>query len=316
MEFNIDAVAVYSEFGGQLAELKELNQSLVFDYEDAKQNKEARSHCAKLRKVKSAIEDRRKTAKADALEYGRALDSRAKELASEVDLMIDVHMQKIVAIENREKERAKQVDDFLATLDVVSFSTSTQDLEARIKHLSEYAVDQGTFLDRTEFTEYRRTQTLEQLKVKLADVKQQIAERAELEELRREKELFEKRKADDEAHIRAQAQAQSLEEQAVRIRADEEKQRLAKAERDAQEARLNDERNRLAVERAALEQAQAEQRRLIAEEQARAADSENQRRVNAGILKSFESFGVDTEVAKQIIIAIWRGDIQNLRIKY
>ena len=49
-------LACYNEFTAALAELKVDNKAMVFDYRDAKGNKEARSHVHKLRKTKTAID--------------------------------------------------------------------------------------------------------------------------------------------------------------------------------------------------------------------------------------------------------------------
>jgi colicin import membrane protein len=312
MEFKTDAVAVYSEFKAQLAELNELNQSLVFDYADPKQNKEARSHCAKLRKVKTAIEDRRKAAKSDALEYGRQLDGRAKELSAQVDSMIDVHMTHITAIENAEKARIKTVEDFLTTHDVISFVPTVSEIEQRIRYLSEYIVDPNVFLDRTEFAEFRRTTTIALLKGKLAQVKKQIDDQLELEQLRREKELADKQKADDDARARAQAEAQA---QAKR-KAEDERREADRIEREATEARLADERKRLEDDRRKLEQERAEKDRLDAEEKARADDREHKRSVHLGILKQLEKFGISANVGQAIITAIAKGEIAHVELRY
>lgn len=316
MEFKTDAVAVYSEFRGQLAELKALNESLVFDYEDPKQNKEARSHCAKLRKVKTAIEDRRKAAKADALEYGRALDGRAKELSGEVDAMIDVHYTQIMAIENREKARIKTVEDFLVSLDAVSLVLSVEEIEARIKYLADYVIDPAVFQDRTEFSEYRRTTTIAQLKMKLADLKRQISEREELEQLRREKELADKQKAEDDARARADADARAREEQAAKLKAEQDKAAADRREREAQEQRIADERKRLEDDRKKLDDEAREKQRIEDEEKARAQDREHKRTVHLGILKALERFGIAAPAGQAIITAIAKGEIPNLEVRY
>ena len=71
-------IAVYDEFRGQLSELRDANAKTVFDYEDPKGNKDARSHVYKLRQTKSAVEMARKEEKAESLAYGRRVDEQAQ----------------------------------------------------------------------------------------------------------------------------------------------------------------------------------------------------------------------------------------------
>jgi hypothetical protein len=79
--------------------------AVVFDYEDPKGDKAARSYIAGLRKIRSRIESARKEAKSYALEYGRAVDAQAKALEAEILGLIEPHQQALDAIAQREKDR-------------------------------------------------------------------------------------------------------------------------------------------------------------------------------------------------------------------
>jgi hypothetical protein len=79
--------------------------AVVFDYEDPKGDKAARSYIAGLRKIRSRIESARKEAKSYALEYGRAVDAQAKSLESEILGLIEPHQQALDEIAQREKDR-------------------------------------------------------------------------------------------------------------------------------------------------------------------------------------------------------------------
>ena len=91
-------LAVFDSVAATIAEYKVENEKLVFAYDTPDGNKEARSHIAKLRKVKTEIANIHKDAKAEALAYGRRLDAKKNEYTGEVDGMIAVHKDPLDAI--------------------------------------------------------------------------------------------------------------------------------------------------------------------------------------------------------------------------
>ena len=93
---------VFEPLAAKIAEVKEKNASLVFDYEDKEGNKNARSHIAQLRRLKSPITETHRMAKAEALKFTKALDAKKSELIGAVDEMISVHHTPIWEIEQRE----------------------------------------------------------------------------------------------------------------------------------------------------------------------------------------------------------------------
>jgi len=84
-------LAVFDSVAATIAEYKVENEKLVFDYADSNGEKDARSHIAKLRTVKTEIANIHKEAKAEALAFGRRLDAKKNEYTSEVESMIAVH---------------------------------------------------------------------------------------------------------------------------------------------------------------------------------------------------------------------------------
>src|SRR3990167_7339060 len=101
------AIAVSDEFRAQLAELREHNAKLLFDYEDPKGNEDARSHVYKLRRTKAAVDKARQAGKAASLGYGRRVHSEGKEIIGEIEAMIEVHAKPLAEIEEREKKRVE-----------------------------------------------------------------------------------------------------------------------------------------------------------------------------------------------------------------
>ena len=93
---------VFDPVAAQIAEMKEKNASLVFDYEDKEGNKNARSHIAVLRRLKKPITETHRLAKAEAKKFCDALDDKKRELIGVVEEMIQVHHEPIWEIEQRE----------------------------------------------------------------------------------------------------------------------------------------------------------------------------------------------------------------------
>lgn len=98
-ETKMNELVVFNEVVATLAEYKVENEKLVFVYEEPEGEKQARSHIAKLRKVKTKISDIHREAKADALAVCKALDGKKRELIGEVEGMIAVHKTPLDAIE-------------------------------------------------------------------------------------------------------------------------------------------------------------------------------------------------------------------------
>lgn len=92
-------LTVFDEVAAIIADYKVENETLVFAYETPQGEKDARSHIAKLRKIKTKVSEIHKEAKAEALAFGRRLDSKKNEYNGEVDGMIKFHKDPLDAIE-------------------------------------------------------------------------------------------------------------------------------------------------------------------------------------------------------------------------
>ena len=92
-------LAVFDEVASIIAGYMIENELLNFDYKDKEGAKQAKSHIAKLRKVKGKVGEIHKDAKAEALAFGRRLDAKKNEYNGEVDKMIKVHKDPLDAIE-------------------------------------------------------------------------------------------------------------------------------------------------------------------------------------------------------------------------
>lgn len=98
-------VEAFSQFRADLVVFKKEQSSIVFDYDTAAGEKDARSHMHKLRLSKGAVERARVSEKSDILERGRSIDAAAKDITAELDGMIDVHAQPLKEKADREQER-------------------------------------------------------------------------------------------------------------------------------------------------------------------------------------------------------------------
>lgn len=104
----MNEITVFDEVRTEMVKYKKINADIVFDYNDPVGNKEARSHIAKLRTIKTRIASVHKDAKAEALAVCRALDADKREYTGEVEEMIAVHNDPIQEIEARKQA---EIDD-------------------------------------------------------------------------------------------------------------------------------------------------------------------------------------------------------------
>ena len=187
-------LAVFDEVAATIAEWKAENEKLVFEYNTPQGEKDARSHIAKLRKVKTKVGEIHKEAKSEALAFGRKLDAKKNEYNGEVDGMIKFHKDPLDAIAAEKQaiidaEEAKAAEEEAKRL---------ADIEAREKAVK--------------------------------DAEEKIArEKAEAERVEREKRIAEeaaaKAKADAEARAKADADAKELAAKKAKEQAEAKEQR-------------------------------------------------------------------------------------------
>lgn len=157
-----------------------------------------------------------------------------------------------------------------------------------------------------------------------AEAQRLAAEKAENERIERERLIAERAAKEAEekaarqiaeaeaARVRAEAEANAAQESAEAERLQAE----ALAAKRAQEAAEKAERDRVAAIESERKRIEAERQRIAAEEAKRAADVEHKKSVNNQILNDLISLGISREQAQAVIIAIVRGDVANVSIKY
>ncbi len=232
----VTALSRWDAIAANIAIATEESQEKTFNYRDKKQNKEARSWVASLRKLKGDIERARKDAKAVHIQRGKAVDETAKLLEASVQGLIEPHEQEIKALEAEEEARISIHRAVLGRIATLAEGASTsREAQARIKELE--AIDTSTLEEFSTAGTNRKQEALEKLQAAFDMLLVQEEQQAELEKLRAEK------AARDEADrlerikqeaIEADRKAREVEAARQRLEAEE----LAAKERERTQAAL------------------------------------------------------------------------------
>jgi hypothetical protein len=259
----------FDEVSQRAAELAASDEGVTFDYEE--QNAEARSYLFQARKVKAEVERTRKAAKDEVLQRGRAIDSRAKEVSSLVIAVIDRHEGPLKAIEEREAERVRQIEDDLEILK--NMGTAMDDfvvrpldtLRRQLELLEGQNITADGYMEFHEEAVALRDVGLSVLRQAIELEEKKAAEQEELQRLRAAEsasKVAEQERVQREASERAAAEAR---ERAAEQRASEAAAAAEAAEKRAREA---EERAGRAAEEERARAAKAEEERVAHEAEA------------------------------------------------
>jgi len=232
--------------------------------DDKKGLKSVREARLELRKVRTAIESRRKELKADSIEYGKRVDSVAKELTAIVEPTEELLEQREKAVENEiARLAAERIQKRMNALrDVQEFGVS----ESLVNIMSDE--DFELLLDRKTAEHSERVQAQKLAEEEAAKKAAEEAAAKAAEEAR----LASEKKAEEE---RLAAERQKLEAEQAAFRAEQE---AARKKQEEQQAAIDAENDRLAAERRKIEEAAAEQQRQAEAESKRIADAEQARK--------------------------------------
>jgi colicin import membrane protein len=224
---------VFDSVAAKIAEMKEENANLVFDYEDEQGNKEARSWIARLRKLKKPLNDVHKLAKSEAKKLCDALDGKKREYMGEIEEMIKLHHEPIWEIEQRELaiEAEKQLEE--ERLKEEAEAKRLAEIEAREKAAAEkeaaVLAKEAEIRQKereAEIAEQARRQAAEDAKQALID-----AENKRLADVQRAKDEAAAEAAEKEWLAKQQREAEEFE--AARLRDVEEARRVDTEHRKA-----------------------------------------------------------------------------------
>ena len=324
----VSEIAVYTPFRTELAEFKANNAALVFDYEDPKGNKEARSHVYKLRQSRAAVDRARKDEKAASLEYGRKVDAEAKEIMDEIDAMIAVHAAPLEEVEQRERAHVVHIKAQIRHIEDCGngvIGGEPQPFPILFRELEEKIVVDDSFGEFELEARKSKDMALARLKNAFAQHQEREAERAELERLRAEVAERE-RAAEKERAERDRMEAQARKAEADALAAKEAEERRAREKEEAHQREIGLERKAAeAAERRVAEAVEQERLRVQREAEAKAADAAkreaNMRHVNkvlSDIVKALgeQGLGLPDVMVNAVITAIREGRVPHVTITY
>lgn len=126
-------LVVYKDYRTQVKEFKKTNDKLVFDYKSKKGNKDARSHIAKMKKVKAAVEKKRIAA---AKEYREQCNDQSDEIQAEIDAMIAVHQKPLDEFAKREETRIAAIKKKINDIFQRHPGTTSEEIQTELDYVN------------------------------------------------------------------------------------------------------------------------------------------------------------------------------------
>lgn len=340
-------IAAYSKFEAQLATLEKESGTVVFDYATAKGEKAARSHIHKLRMTKGAVDRARKGEKQAALDYGRSVDTQAKEITSRIEAMIEVHQKPLDEIKAIEAARIAEIEGRIAFIEATTadLPNSSALLRGRLASIEQLTIDES-FQEFMAIATAAKAKALSEIKAALDAAIAREAQAAELEALREEKEARERqereeklkeeaareareagerkaaeeaarREAEHEAKLRETEEGARRDAEAAECKAAEEAaQREAEHQaelREKEEAREEMEREAAEV-KAIADQEQRDREAAEREAQAKEADANHRGKIEREAIDGLTACGQPD--AQRVIELIVHGKVPHVSITY
>jgi hypothetical protein len=315
---SMNAVELYSDFKLQLETLKSESSSLVFDYASVKGSKDARSHIAGLRKMCGALERARKDAKHDAQEYARLVDSKAKDIASELRGLISMHEAPLLEIEAKEQARIDAIKARMAVLEVPAILPqpfASNDWQALLNRVEAFVID-ASLAEFMAAAAIAKDAAIAQIKPRLAEARQKEHDAAELARLQEvERARLQKEREEQIAKAAAERATQEAEEKAERERLRQE-QAVLQAQKEKAEAETRaanaEKAAKEKAERVLKEKADKEQKEQVARE----ADKKHKARINNEAMAALVANGIAEDVAKAVVCSIAKRLVAHVQINY
>lgn len=263
------------------------DQAAKFDTTTAKGRKDIASIAYAVAKAKTSLDNHGKELVSDAKKKIKIVDNERKAVRDELDALRDEIRWPVTQFEEAEAARKTEADAIISkcmtyktSADELGQSLNYEQIGRRLAEISAMVVAENEYSNTV--AKYKAETELFLINLQ-QNIKIQEAQAAELARL----------KAAEEAR-HAEAERQQREE-AIAARA-------AEAERE-----------RIAREQAVKE---AEAKRQEALEEARKADENHRRVINAAALQSFTEVGFDKVTAKKIVCLIIKNQIKHISINY
>jgi undecaprenyl pyrophosphate synthase len=312
MNTQLSTVAQYDEFRAKIAEVSQVCD-FIPDVTSKEGYEKSKRVALDVGKVLTNLEKKRKELKKESLEFGRNVDSQAKEIAEELESFQLPHKNAYKELDNLKKEReeARKAElservEQIATLPEMMRDSDSDSVKAAIEDLNNEEC-----LDFYEFTEQAlkaRKSSLAALSEMFGQKLQQEKEAAELDRLRKEAAKREQKDREErlvkEALLGAERKAQA------------EKEAAEKREQDLKNAAIQaEEKAKREIADAARKAEEEKQQEILAKEK-REANEKHCRKIHMEALQSLIGEGVDERQAAVVVKLIADGLIKNISIKY
>ncbi|MDX4480054.1 hypothetical protein SGV89_03450 [Klebsiella pneumoniae] len=342
------APAIYVENGlDSFLEKIRAGVNEVPDLSTAKGRARIASLAAQVSRSKTAVEKPGRDYLKRLKEQPKVVEAELRRFVTECDQLRDEVRRPLTEWEDAEKARTEALQQRLVDLRALSDVIDTAgnylpsaDIQARILEAKSVVLD-DSWQERAAEAGVGKDSTIQQLEASLVIAQKREHEAAELDRLRKEaeekarlereenirREAAEQAKRDAEAKAQAEIDAAARRESEARAATERaERERIEaqqKAEREAKAAaeKAEQEKNAaIAAERRRQEEAEsarlAEQKRIAEEEARRAADKEHRRSINRQAIADLIESGLTQEMAEKALIAIARGKVSAVSIKY
>lgn len=337
-------VITYNVTDAAIAELRKKYEILP-DPATPQGYKDIKSGIAEIRETRTGVEKTRKTLKADALEYGRRVDARAREIRESLE-SIEQPMKDLKASEDARRQRIKdaKIQEEAARVKAIedkaegikdvyrdALGKSSAYVAEKLKELKEMQIHEEDFQEMTERAEVLRerviemmddlfTKTVDQEEVAEAQKKREaeLAKReAEVEKKRLEAEAIEKIEREKrEAEIKKQQeelrqQQEELKKQQAEI---QEQQRLQAEKIRVEQEKFKAEQQRIAqIERERSERELAKRKKQEEEAEREKLKKEALARYEESKAATISKLGEFTDTPQALFEEIAAGRIPGVR---
>ena len=320
--------------------IAEQARSIVPDLSTDNGRKAIASMARKVASSKTAFDAHGKELKEQYTAITSKIDADRKLFRDQCDALRDEIRKPLTDWENADKQRIIDIEVRINGLKQQFGSSLSVDIQNDIDRIQDIEID-DSFMEFQDKAKLQKYETIELLSKLLSEAKEAEAKQAELEALRiaeqkrlqREHEERIAREATEKAQREAEEKAR-IERERVQKEKDEAEQREEKLKHeseqalireaqlkqkaidDAKQAEINKqkaveaERKRIEFERLAKEELERK------EKEAREKDQDHKRSINQSIIMELSKLGIDEEKSKELILAIYRNQIPNIKIAY
>ena len=326
-------MAAFSQAGGLQSIIDQITlqaheQAKGLDASTAANRKKLASIAYSVAQAKTGIDGEGKDLVSEAKAKIKVVDDNRKAVRDKLDTLRDTIRQPVTDYEQAEQERLAAIQAVLDQLDTLASANDSDGLRlsAEQLHMRKHqaaTLAKNDYGDMAADVAAKAESTLKYLDTAIAAAEEYEQQQAEIERMRTEQAAREQ--ADHEAKIAAEAAEKARAEAEAKAKAEREASERARieaqlkaeqAERDKQaaidcaeaekQAAVQAERLRIEAEAAQAEKAEAE----------RAANVENQRKVNRTIMAVMLECGFEEEAAKAFLIKAIQGKVPHLKIYY